>query len=151
MVSRLYSPKDRTRIEMVIGLVCAESEWMDAKSFIPTYQWLHAFSNLNCQMHALFVAEENDVVVGWCRIFPEKCNIDKNFGELGIGLLPNYRNQKIGYKLMETSCAWALKNGIKQIDLTVNVNNKIAFHLFDKFGFKIAARQANTLLMSLNI
>lgn len=151
MVSRLYSAKDRTRIEKVIGLVCAESEWMNAKSFIPTYQWLHAFSNLSCQMHALFVAEENDELVGWCRIFPEKCNIDKNFGELGIGLLPNYRNQKIGYRLMETSCAWALVKGIKRIDLTVNENNKIAFRLFEKFGFKIAARHASILLMSLNI
>jgi GNAT superfamily N-acetyltransferase len=106
---------------------------------------------LDCLAHALFVVEENDEIIGWCRIFPENCYTSSSIGELGIGLLPDYRNQNRGHKMLETAFSWALKQGVKQINLTVNEKNEIAIHIFNNFGFKVFAKEDDIYFMSSKI
>ena len=151
MICRLYKFTDKTEIIKIIDLVCAECEWMSTTSFIPTLQWDHALLRQDCTRHALFVADEEGKIAGWCRLFPEKCFLNENYWELGIGLLPEYRNRKIGHELLETVIVWAHNQNAQQINLTTNGNNQIAFHLFNKVGFRITNKQDSILSMSLLI
>lgn len=151
MISRVYKGKDQNKLIEVIDSVCAGCEWMTTKKFIPTVQWEHSLSAPNCQAHVLFVVEEKNDVVGWCRIFPENCQVSLSNVELGIGLLPVYRNKKWGHKILEIAFSWALKKELKQINLTVNEGNKIAFHLFNKFGFVVENKENDTYFMTARI
>lgn len=151
MISRFFESKDKDKLTEVIDSVCAECKWMSTKRFEPTAQWQHSLSVLDCQAHTLFVVEEKNDVIGWCRIFPENCLVPLSRGELGIGLVLAYRNKKFGQQILETAFSWALKKGLKQIDLTVNKGNKIAFHLFNKFGFVIVNQVKDVYFMTARI
>jgi RimJ/RimL family protein N-acetyltransferase len=146
-----YQVKDRIQIIRVIDLVCAECEWMSTKKFIPTFQWLHAFSETKCQSHLLLVAEYADEPIGWCRLFPEECLEARKFVELGIGLLPDYRNQKIGSGLLQLAFHWAKNSGVDRIDLSAHNDNRRALHLFEKFGFHAVCVDGNCLMMSAKV
>lgn len=151
ITARVYEPKDRLQIIQVIDFLCAENNWMSTEKFIPTLQWLHAFSETECKLHFLLVAEYKGELVGWCRLFPEQCMHAEKQGELGIGLLSNYRNQKIGSSLLELAFKWAHNLGMKQIDLSVHNANRRAQHLFTKFGFRYISNNGDRFLMSASI
>ena len=148
---RLYEANDRIRIIHVIDGVCAECEWMSTKKFVPTSQWLHALSETKCQSHLLLVAEKANELVGWCRLFPKQCTRHGKTGELGIGLLTAYRNQKIGSKLLESVFQWAHNSCMYRIDLSVHKDNHRALHVFEKFDFQQISIDGNRLLMSAKV
>ncbi len=145
---RTCEAKDKPHIVQVIDFVCAEREWMYSKKFVETPQWLHAFSDINCKSHLLLVAECAGELVGWCRLFPEQCPYSGHNSELGIGLLPDYRNQRIGSSLLEFTLKWAYNFGICRIDLSVHKDNQRALHLFENFGFKYKSNDGDRFLMS---
>jgi len=140
--------EDRFQIIHVIDLVCAECEWMTTNKFIPTFQWLHAFSETKCRFHLLLTADYAGELIGWCRLFPEECLGSGKPVELGIGLLSDFRNQKIGSRLLELAFNWAKNSGVERIDLSAHNDNRRALHLFEKFGFKSVSIERNRLLMS---
>ena len=47
-----------------------------------------------------------------------------------------YRNKKIGSLLLDSLVKLSKKLSIKSITLEVNEKNLVAFHLYEKFGFK---------------
>lgn len=50
-----------------------------------------------------------------------------------------YRNQKIGTKLMSYLVSVAIEKRVINITLEVRISNKIAIHLYKKFGFREVA------------
>lgn len=53
-----------------------------------------------------------------------------------------YRNKKIGTKLLEYLINYAKEKGMINITLEVRCNNDVAIHLYEKFGFKkVATRE----------
>lgn len=55
----------------------------------------------------------------------------------------NYRNNKIGSKMLEYICNLAKMEKIGNVTLEVNINNKYAIKLYEKYGFKkVALRKA---------
>jgi ribosomal protein S18 acetylase RimI-like enzyme len=70
---------------------------------------------------AILAEEQNDVIS-----ITSLC-VEKSYANLGIG------------KLLIETCLMEIKklNLKKPVQLMVNVNNKKAFHLYEKFGFKI--------------
>ena len=147
----LYEANDRIRIIHVIDAVCAECEWMSTKKFVPTSQWLHALSETKCQSHLLLVAEKANELVGWCRLFPKQCTGRGQTGELGIGLLPDHRNQKIGSGLLQLAFQWAKNSGVGRIDLSVHKNNYRALHIFERFGFEYLFAEGDRFKMSAKV
>lgn len=148
MKIRALRTLDKDHVIQVINFVCAECKWMLTNKFDPTPQWLHALEDVECKFHVLLLYVDNDKPIGWCRIFPEKCVSPETIGELGIGLLPNFRNQKLGSELLETALESAFNIGMSRIDLSVHQDNKKAVFLFEKFGFIHTANSENRLLMS---
>lgn len=150
LTMRRFEVIDQDQVVRVIDHVCAESKWMETKRFIPTLSWLHAFSDTACDFHLLLVAESDSKLVGWCRLFPEKCKYVEVV-ELGIGILPDYRYKKLGSSFINAVFAWARKVGVKRIDLSVHIDNHIAIYLFKKFNFEVVSNNSELFLMSANV
>jgi RimJ/RimL family protein N-acetyltransferase len=83
-----------------------------------------------------FVAILDNKVIGWCDINPNTSRvISPHCATMGMGILPPYRGQGIGKKLLAAALDAAKKKGILRVDLTVRATNLNAIKLYEKFGF----------------
>jgi ribosomal protein S18 acetylase RimI-like enzyme len=80
-------------------------------------------------------------VVGWCDVTPKSGLIDARIGVLGMGLLPQFRQQGIGTRLMARALAAARTFGFSRVELMVYRSNENAIRLYEKAGFVIKAVQ----------
>lgn len=91
--------------------------------------------NIRCG-HPQFVALSADSeVVGWCDITPRTRPIYAHSGVLGMGLLPQFRGQGIGTRLIRPALNAALAAGLHRVELTVRERNVSAINLYKKVGF----------------
>ena len=90
----------------------------------------------------IFVYKIDNLIVGYILIYyknmPQKGYRHSNEILIdALGVLEEYRNQGIGTKLLEFIKEYAMKQGYTNIRLTVNQENEIARHLYEKVGFKV--------------
>ncbi len=82
-------------------------------------------------------------VVGWCDVTPKSRPIYAHAGVLGMGLLPQFRHQGLGTRLMEQALDAARAFGFSRVELAVRQNNENAIALYKKFGFVTEGFQRN--------
>ena len=93
-------------------------------------------SNIN-EGYPQFVAVIDGQIAGWCDVIPNSRRaVQAHCGTLGMGLLPPFRGQGIGRKLMQRTLGAALEFGLTRIELTVRETNVNAIALYRKFGFE---------------
>lgn len=83
-----------------------------------------------------FVAVDADTVVGWADIFPAWAEAIAHCGSLGMGVLPEYRGQGLGRKLLEACITKAWDKGLTRIELEARADNQSAIALYEKLGFE---------------
>lgn len=78
---------------------------------------------------------ENDKILGTLdySIIYDRMEIDN------IVVEEEYRNKKIGFKLMSYLVSEAINNRVVNITLEVRVSNEVAIHLYKNFGFREVA------------
>lgn len=81
--------------------------------------------------HIFIVDAEKDICVGWCDAIPKTDTI----GYLGMGLLPEYREQGIGKMALQKVIRMSKLYGFRSIELDVLKSNTRAIHLYEKMGF----------------
>lgn len=109
---------------------------MRTPRFEPTPLWLHALQASACAQHCLLVAEEQGRIVGWCRVFPlDTCPGDTQRVDVGIGLLPEYRERGLGRSMLRRALRWAGRRNIELATLTTRADNRRAIHVFELCGF----------------
>jgi RimJ/RimL family protein N-acetyltransferase len=74
-------------------------------------------------------------VVGWCDIVRQTRPIHAHAGVLGMGLLPAFRGQGHGRRLVEASLQTAKLAGFSRVELTVHADNPRAIALYERVGF----------------
>ncbi len=85
--------------------------------------------------NSIFVAEENDTIIGFCiGALDQKDKTKGWFLNLAIG--KNYQNRGIGYKLMEKLLTFFKNSGCNEVNLTVDPKNSAGIHLYEKLGFE---------------
>ena len=82
-----------------------------------------------------FVALAGQRVVGWADIFPAWPHAIAHRGSLGMGVLPDYRRQGIGRRLLAACIAKAWTTGITRIELESRADNTAALRLYEQLGF----------------
>ena len=84
------------------------------------------------------VAEHGDKIIGmaWTRIIPAFGHVDCDTPELAISILPEYRGQGIGTKLMQKLFDILRENGYKKTSLSVQKDNP-AVRFYLKLGYEI--------------
>lgn len=118
---RLANEKDISRIEIL-------GEIID-KDFKKTFNILNILKDNNSY---IYIYEEDNLVVGFLHISKLYETVDI----INIAVDLNYRNKGIASKLLDYMIS-DMDKSIKKFILEVNVNNKAAFNLYKKFGFKV--------------
>lgn len=137
LVFRRATPADAPGIIAGINFVCAEGTYFHTPRYIPTPQWEVAlYHPETAPDHLLLIAEQGNQLIGSLRLFPRKPGC-KEIAELGMFVLPPFRNQGIGSAMIDRALDWASKQGYAEIMLTVHPTNRRAIHLYEKFGFRI--------------
>ncbi len=85
---------------------------------------------------AVYYAINDDKVVGWCDIFPQENPRQNHRGSLGMGILPEFRGQGIGTKLIEKVLSHAKDLGLEKVELHVYTTNTSGIALYKKMGFE---------------
>ena len=98
------------------------------------------------------VAEVDGQVVGavWTRIMDDYGHIDDETPSFAISLLPKYRSQGVGTKLMKAMLKLLKEQGFVQASLSVQKDN-YATDLYQKLGFEIIDETAEEYLMLINL
>lgn len=86
-------------------------------------------------------------VVGWCDVVPNPRPIYAHVGLLGLALLPEFRRQGIGGRLMRQTLGAARDFGLRRVELTVRESNVVAIEIYKKFGFAVEGLQRNRILV----
>lgn len=81
------------------------------------------------------VAKDGARVVGWCDIQPGWPHALRHCGCVGMGLLPAYRGQGIGRRLLEACLVQARQAGITRVELEARADNEDALRLYSRMGF----------------
>ncbi|KAA1178857.1 GNAT family N-acetyltransferase [Rhizobium tropici] len=82
-----------------------------------------------------FVALGDGKVVGWCDISRHGFPSHAHAGKLGMGIIPAYRGQGVGRRLIEATLQAARDVGIERVELSVYADNGRAIALYEKVGF----------------
>lgn len=85
--------------------------------------------------HPQFVAVAESDVVGWCDIRRHDRPSHAHRGTLGMGIIPGYRDQGLGTRLITTTLDAARELGLHRIELDVHADNPRAVALYKKVGF----------------
>jgi ribosomal protein S18 acetylase RimI-like enzyme len=99
------------------------------------------------QGYPQLVALSGGEVIGWCDVTPKPRPIYARSGVLGMGLLPQFRRQGIGKRLILQALAAARAFGLQRVELTVRENNINAIALYKKVGFEIEGVQRNAIFV----
>ena len=99
------------------------------------------------QGYPQLVAVSAEQVVGWCDIVPNPRPIYAHVGVLGIAILPEFRRQGIGGRLIRQALDAAKAFGLHRVELTVRENNVVAIQLYKKFGFAVEGLQRKRILV----
>jgi ribosomal protein S18 acetylase RimI-like enzyme len=89
------------------------------------------------------VAVSAGQVVGWCDVVPKPRPIYAHVGVLGMGLLPEFRGQGLGHRLIRQALAAARAFGLNRVELSVRESNAGAIALYKRVGFEVEGLQRN--------
>jgi L-amino acid N-acyltransferase YncA len=142
-----------------LDAVAREQKFLSFLEAPPLEQMRHFVLNNIKEGYPEFVVLGDEEIAGWCDVLPNsRRTVYAHCGTLGMGLLPKYRGQGIGRKLMERALDAALAFGFTRIELTVREANVNAIALYKNFGFeteglhrkavRIEGRYENTLSMA---
>jgi RimJ/RimL family protein N-acetyltransferase len=83
-----------------------------------------------------FFAVDGDTVVGWADVFPAWAHAVRHVGSLGMGVLPAYRGQGLGRRLLQACIDKARSRSITRIELEARADNLAAIQLYQHMGFE---------------
>ncbi|RYF17983.1 MAG: GNAT family N-acetyltransferase [Comamonadaceae bacterium] len=95
-----------------------------------------------------FVALASERVVGWCDVLPTHGESRAHVGNLGIGLLPEFRGSGNGAALMSAAIDRAWEKGFTRIELTVRTDNVRAKRLYERLGFLVEGTHRRAFLVA---
>ncbi|NRD78592.1 GNAT family N-acetyltransferase [Bacillus sp. BRMEA1] len=97
----------------------------------------------------IFIAEQEDgKLVGYLIAIGGSVKRTKHSAYLVIGILKEYRGQRIGTTLFQSLEEWAIRQNISRLELTVVTQNEAGIALYKKSGFEIEGTKRNSLIIN---
>ncbi|WP_315835751.1 GNAT family N-acetyltransferase [Bradyrhizobium prioriisuperbiae] len=134
---RQIEPRDVDGFYAVLDAVARERRYL-AFLEAPPIEAARVFVENNLKRgYPHLIALSDEQVVGWCDITPMNRPIYGHCGVLGMGLLPAFRGQRVGTRLVRAALADARRIGLHRVELTVRETNASAISLYKAMEFKI--------------
>ena len=95
--------------------------------------------NIEKDDSCVFVAQENDEIVGYCQCHVAKTppvfetKIKGDMGDLAV--IEKYRRNGIGEQMFERAMQWFRSKGLERVEVRVAVTNEISTQFWRKMGF----------------
>src|ERR1700704_4424553 len=127
--------EDIERFRATVDAVARERQSI-ARLEAPPIEQVRAFILRNIEKGCpQFVAIADRQVVGWCNIPPMAREVSAHVGDLFMGLLPQWRGEGLGARLLREALAAADAFGYRRIELGVFAGDANAAALYRKAGF----------------
>jgi phosphinothricin acetyltransferase len=103
------------------------------RTFEKQLEWF----NQHKENHPVFVAEENNVIVGWASLSPysDRCAYDTTV-EVSIYIHHEHRGKKIGLQLLEVTTLSGRELNIHTIISRISNDNEASIRLHSKLGYQ---------------
>ena len=95
----------------------------------------------------IFVAENDNVLVGYLMAIGGNARRRKHSAYIVIGIVEDYRGQGVGRKLFNELEQWASNHNIQRLELTVVTRNEAGLALYKKIGFEIEGTKKHSLFI----
>ncbi|MEM7792306.1 MAG: GNAT family N-acetyltransferase, partial [Verrucomicrobiota bacterium] len=117
-----------------LGRVAREKKYLafqDAPPIEGAISWVESHIKQN---HPLHVVQFRNRVVGWCDVTPSPREVFAHCGELGMGLVKEFRGRGLGKLLIDSVLEHSISIGVERIELDVRTDNVNAISLYEKTG-----------------
>jgi RimJ/RimL family protein N-acetyltransferase len=84
---------------------------------------------------AVFVAEDDGVIVGRLSIARDQHPASKHVADLGLMVAATHRRRGIGTALLDAAVRWARAGDVRKLELHVFPWNEAAIKLYERYGF----------------
>lgn len=102
-------------------------------------------SIMESENKALFIAVENNQLIGFCAALGGGNRRNFHCCHVVIGVSQNFHRQGVGKKLLNKITSWAFSEKIKRLELTVMTHNEAAISLYKKSGYEIEGLKKNSV------
>jgi len=98
-------------------------------------EWFAQHSNTT---YPIYVAEENDQIIGWCSLSPHRPGRKalRTVAEISYYIHRDFRQKGVSNKLISYTIDSAKKLGFKNLISILLDRNKISIYILEKFGFE---------------
>jgi len=127
----------------VLNEVIAERKYLLTTDMLSLNHTAKFVKNAIHNNFAMYVAEYDKKVIGWADIIPREKGAVRHIGELGMGVVPDWRGKGVGKELLSRVIEHSWKIGLTRIELEVFASNKAAISLYEHFGFEHEGTKRN--------
>jgi RimJ/RimL family protein N-acetyltransferase len=130
ITTRSSTPEDADAISACVDAVSRERRYLGNTSGFSAEQTRSFIASLSDSGGIQIVVVADARIVGWCDV-----------GRLGMGLLPSFRGQGLGRRLVREALTHVFAKTLQRVELEVFASNKIAVGLYKREGFVIEGRK----------
>lgn len=137
-------PENILSFHKALDMVSRERKYLTFLEAPPLDRFREFVTTMIADGNPQFVALVEQEVVGWCDIRRHSHPAHAHRGSLGMGIIPSYRGQGLGFRLIDAAMKQARNAGFVRVELGVHADNERAIALYEKVGFirEGAARDA---------
>ncbi len=141
ITTRSSTPEDADAISVCVDAVARERRYLGNTSGFSAEQTRAFIASLSDSGGIQIVVVADAKIVGWCDVTPVPFEGMRHVGRLGMGLLPSFRGQGLGRRLVREALSQVFAKSLKRVELEVFASNKIAVGLYEREGFVIEGRK----------
>lgn len=147
ITTRSSTPEDADAVAACVDAVSRERRYLGNTSGFSAEQTRAFITSLaECGGIQIVVVADHqggvpNQIVGWCDVTPFPFEGMRHVGRLGMGLLPSFRGQGLGRRLVRESLSQVFAKNLQRVELEVFASNKIAVGLYEREGFVMEGRK----------
>ena len=138
---RPSTPDDAKNVSACVDAVARERRYLGFVSGFTADQTRSFLASLAETGGVQIIALAESVVIGWCDVTVMPFEGMRHVGRLGMGLLPAYRGQGLGRRLLREVLTRVFSGGLLRIELEVFASNLAAIRLYERQGFVTEGRK----------
>ena len=140
-------PDDAKDVSACIDAVARERRYLGFTSGFTADQTRSFLASLAQTGGVQIIALAESVVIGWCDVTVVPFDGMRHVGRLGMGLLPAYRGQGLGRRLLREVLSHVFASGLLRVELEVFSSNLAAIRLYEREGFVTEGRKRRARIL----
>ncbi|MEZ2128305.1 MULTISPECIES: N-acetyltransferase family protein [unclassified Sinorhizobium] len=129
------APEHIESFHRALDTVAREKKYLSMLEATPLPQTREFVLGMIRKGNPQLVALADGEVVGWCDVSRHFFPSHAHRGSLGMGIIPAYRGQGLGRRLIEATLKQARESGFSRVELDVYTDNARAIALYERVGF----------------